>query len=85
MQTSAVDSFSPILPKIESKILIDEQKSVVVNIESDENICKICVNNKIECVFSECGHMICCMNCSSNLKTCPICRKKIVTAIKVFK
>ena len=79
MQTCAVDSLAP---KNDPKI---EHKPVVVKVDPDENLCKICVNNMVECVFSECGHMICCMNCSSNLKTCPICRKKIVIVIKVFK
>lgn len=35
--------------------------------------CIICYANKIDCVITPCGHQICCLDCSSNLKICPVC------------
>lgn len=54
-------------------------------IEVDEDICKICFINELECVFYDCGHMMCCIKCSSDLTHCPICRNEIIQSIKVFK
>ncbi len=51
----------------------------------DEDLCKICMLNELECVFYDCGHMICCMNCSKSLINCPVCRNKIIQSIKVYK
>ena len=69
---------------------IQQQNQTAVVISSsifldEENICKICMDSVIECVFVDCGHMICCMNCSSSLNVCPFCRKTIIKAIKFFK
>lgn len=40
-----------------------------------------------ETVFVPCGHLIACVKCASNLagNKCPMCRKQISKAIKVFK
>ena len=51
----------------------------------EEDLCKVCMENLIECVFVECGHMICCMTCSKSLKQCPLCRNVILKAIKFYK
>ncbi|XP_034307601.1 uncharacterized protein [Magallana gigas] len=57
--------------------------------ESDSDECKICMEDgKIaETVFVPCGHLIACVKCASNLagNKCPMCRKQISKAIKVFK
>jgi len=51
----------------------------------DEDLCKICYENKIECVILECGHRILCGKCARlPLKECPICRKKIIRIVKTF-
>jgi hypothetical protein len=54
-------------------------------IEEEDKTCKICMDSNIECVFVECGHMICCMKCSPSLKICPVCRATIVKIVKVYK
>nr|XP_053653956.1 baculoviral IAP repeat-containing protein 8-like [Cherax quadricarinatus] len=51
----------------------------------DMNICKICMDNLIELVFLPCSHMVACMNCSKQLKNCPICRNVIRYTIKPIK
>jgi len=51
----------------------------------DEDLCKICYENKIECVILECGHRILCGKCARlPLKECPICRKKNIRIVKTF-
>lgn len=52
---------------------------------SDENFCKICWENPVDCVFLECAHMVTCIVCSKAIRECPICREHIVRAVRVFK
>ncbi|KAF4070646.1 hypothetical protein AMELA_G00287870, partial [Ameiurus melas] len=44
--------------------------------------CPICIDNYIKLVF-QCGHASC-MECSSAIKTCPICRQSIRERIQLF-
>ncbi|XP_073765701.1 E3 ubiquitin-protein ligase MIB2 isoform X4 [Danio rerio] len=44
--------------------------------------CPICIDNHIRLVF-QCGHASC-IDCSSALKTCPICRQTIRERIQLF-
>jgi len=41
--------------------------------ETRDDTCIICYDNTIDCVLTPCGHQICCMQCSSNMSTCPVC------------
>ncbi|GLU03482.1 hypothetical protein SLE2022_206780 [Rubroshorea leprosula] len=41
------------------------------------DLCVVCLEQKYNCVFVPCGHMCCCMSCSSPLTSCPLCRKRI--------
>lgn len=52
---------------------------------SDENLCKICMEQAIDCVLLECGHMISCVACGKRLSECPICRQYVVRAVRIFK
>lgn len=51
----------------------------------DSNICKICWDQTIDCVFLECGHMVTCTSCGKRLSECPICRQYIVKCVHVFR
>jgi len=51
-----------------------------IDSEDDESVattvpdaCIICYANSIDCVITPCGHQICCLQCSTNLSTCPVC------------
>lgn len=46
--------------------------------------CIICYENSIDCVMTPCGHQVCCLQCSSNLKVCPVCNVK-GEFIKIFR
>jgi len=51
----------------------------------ENNTCVVCMDAPFETVFLECGHLACCMNCSKQLKTCPICRNAISRIIPIFR
>jgi len=61
------------------------QSSQAAAADLDNNICKICYENPMDCVLLECGHMISCIKCGKVLAECPICRQNIVRAVRVFK
>lgn len=44
----------------------DNEESTVL----DENTCKICMENAIDCVLLECGHMLTCTDCGKILSEC---------------
>jgi len=46
--------------------------------------CIICCDNAINCVITPCGHQICCLDCSENIATCPVCNVDC-QFIRVFK
>jgi hypothetical protein len=52
---------------------------------SSEDTCKICYDEKVNCVLIRCGHMCTCLECSKQLEKCPICRKHIDDVIQIFK
>lgn len=52
-------------------------------IRSSEPVCKICYEKPIQMVFSDCNHACCCESCSTKLKQCPICRKRISSMLRI--
>lgn len=47
--------------------------------------CVVCLDNPIEIVVLECGHACLCLNCADQeIKTCPMCRKKVHRLIPVY-
>jgi len=49
------------------------------------DICVICLEQEYNAVFVPCGHMCCCMACSSHLTNCPLCRRRIDQAVRTFR
>ncbi|XP_055696733.1 baculoviral IAP repeat-containing protein 8-like [Phlebotomus papatasi] len=47
-------------------------------------LCKICLTEDVAMAFIPCGHFIACETCSRTLQMCPICRKNIERALKIF-
>lgn len=52
---------------------------------TEDDVCKICYENNISCVFVPCGHFCTCLVCGVRLKDCCICRVEIELAQKVFR
>ncbi|XP_010552823.1 PREDICTED: E3 ubiquitin-protein ligase SP1, partial [Tarenaya hassleriana] len=49
------------------------------------DLCVICLEQEYNAVFVQCGHMCCCMNCSSHLTSCPLCRRRIDQVVKTYR
>uniref|UniRef100_A0A7S4W2V8 RING-type domain-containing protein n=1 Tax=Ditylum brightwellii TaxID=49249 RepID=A0A7S4W2V8_9STRA len=47
--------------------------------------CKICYDNKMDCVLLPCSHMCCCTRCGNNMAECPICRSVIAKVLPIYK
>jgi len=46
--------------------------------------CKICLVDLAQYVYLPCGHLVVCLECSTTQHTCPLCRKEIISILKVF-
>ncbi|CAF0868565.1 unnamed protein product [Rotaria sp. Silwood1] len=57
----------------------------ITNEQSDEDLCKVCMDAKIDCVFLDCGHLCTCIRCGKQLSECPLCRCYIIRVVRVFK
>lgn len=51
---------------------------------SDSDVCIICFDATINCVFTPCGHQICCLNCGNHISRCPVCSVEC-SPMRVFK
>ncbi|XP_057964837.1 E3 ubiquitin-protein ligase SP1 [Malania oleifera] len=49
------------------------------------DLCVICLEQEYNAVFLQCGHMCCCMVCSSHLTNCPLCRRRIEQVVRTFR
>ncbi|XP_013794199.1 E3 ubiquitin-protein ligase RNF34-like isoform X1 [Limulus polyphemus] len=63
------------------------QKQKVKDLEGvpDEDLCKICMEQPIDSVLLECGHMATCTVCGKQLNECPLCRQYVVRVVHVFR
>lgn len=60
-----------------------ELKKVVRHLQ-DARICQICMDTEVATAFCPCGHVVCCVECSVMCKECPLCRRQITYAQRVF-
>lgn len=51
----------------------------------DDQLCKVCFTKEINTVLLPCAHVAVCMDCSTMLERCCICRADIDDAIQTFK
>ncbi|XP_023643900.1 E3 ubiquitin-protein ligase SPL1 isoform X2 [Capsella rubella] len=49
------------------------------------DLCVICLDRKYNAAFVQCGHMCCCVRCSSQLSTCPLCREPIEQVLRIYR
>ncbi len=64
--------------KKEQKLMEMEE---IVN--SNRNLCKICLEKEVNRLFLPCRHLAVCHECVISLKSCHICRSKITTIVNV--
>lgn len=71
--------------------LVKKCKKLQINDDDDDkpdNTCVICMENEIDSVILECGHMAICYSCSiipSFKRKCPICRRPIQRVKQIYK
>jgi hypothetical protein len=46
--------------------------------------CKVCMDRDVDTVFLPCGHLVCCSNCSPELRNCAVCRSLIRGTVRIF-
>jgi hypothetical protein len=64
--------------------LLERIKHKVKEEVDDKAKCLICFDRTKAIIFVPCGHRVCCTQCSSQVKICPICRANIEIRQKVF-
>lgn len=62
----------------------NEQLKQLYEFEKEKYMCNICFQNQKNCIIEPCRHFAGCVNCSTKLNTCPICRKDIDSYITLF-
>eukprot|EP00742_Colponemidia_sp_Colp-10_P004489 GILJ01004792.1.p1 GENE.GILJ01004792.1~~GILJ01004792.1.p1 ORF type:complete len:592 (-),score=28.53 GILJ01004792.1:118-1806(-) len=48
------------------------------------DVCVVCMDKGIDCVLLRCGHVCTCMECARQMHRCPICRRRIIEAVKIY-
>jgi len=83
---SFVDDFSEPSSLGADDILVDDSVAGKSSARSSRNgdSCIICFDRKIDCVATPCGHQVCCLDCSENLSSCPVCNDR-TAFIKIFR
>ena len=56
-----------------------------LNTEEEDTTCKICMDNQVDCVLINCGHVGFCLSCAEQLESCPLCREKIERVVRTFR
>ncbi|XP_071093776.1 E3 ubiquitin-protein ligase RNF34-like [Haliotis cracherodii] len=67
------------------KMRENADKLTGITTSSEQDLCKICMDNTIDCVLLECGHMITCTSCGKRLAECPMCRQYVVRVVHTFR
>lgn len=50
----------------------------------DNKICQVCMDSEVSTAFCPCGHVVCCVDCATMCRECPLCRTQITYAQRVF-
>lgn len=66
-----------------NNFLIEELKDEIQHL-SDQTLCSICCEKKIQVVFLPCCHFFCCHSCASVFRNCPMCKQGIRDTVAVF-
>ena len=66
--------------------LEEENKSLKKDLEklNDSKLCQVCMESDACIVFIPCGHLMSCVNCSTGLKECAVCRKPITSTVRTY-
>ncbi|KAH7386839.1 Deoxyhypusine synthase-domain-containing protein [Phaeosphaeria sp. MPI-PUGE-AT-0046c] len=54
------------------------------NAQEAERLCRICWDEPAEAAFYDCGHVVACLTCAREVQNCPVCRKRVLSAMKLY-
>tara|TARA_R110002003_G_scaffold159_4_gene13753 strand:- start:5349 stop:9092 length:3744 start_codon:yes stop_codon:yes gene_type:complete len=54
------------------------------NAQEAERMCRICWDEPAEAAFYDCGHVVACLSCAREVQNCPVCRKRVLSAMKLY-
>lgn len=67
------------------EIKLKNEKSTQTEESNDQRkICTICCNNQLNVVLIPCGHALSCVQCTTSLTECPMCRKSFDKIVKIY-
>ena len=69
---------------IHRKELQDRLDKLENNGVQDHLECIVCMNNEPAYIITPCGHQCVCVICKDTISSCPMCRGKLESIIKVF-
>jgi hypothetical protein len=52
--------------------------------EVGEKVCRVCWVEPLEAAFFDCGHVAACLGCARSVDVCLVCRKKVLSALKLY-
>jgi len=65
-------------------VVLERIKKKMKEEVDDKTKCLICCDRTKAIIFVPCGHRVCCVQCSNEVHTCPVCRAPIEIKQKVF-
>lgn len=83
---SATAAAASIHPPTANASSLQEQVQRLTAENTEMRTCKVCFDSVIDCILLPCAHLVVCATCAvdPNMKSCPICAKKVQTHTKVF-
>lgn len=52
--------------------------------QETERLCRICWEEEAEAAFYDCGHVVACVQCARQVENCPVCRRRVLSAMKLY-
>ncbi|KAF9889293.1 hypothetical protein FE257_007401 [Aspergillus nanangensis] len=53
--------------------------------DEEMDLCQICYSEEQDALFYDCGHVCACVTCARQVDICPICRKNILSVVKIYR
>ncbi|KAI9924316.1 hypothetical protein ASPWEDRAFT_115266 [Aspergillus wentii DTO 134E9] len=53
--------------------------------DEEMDLCQICYGEEQDALFYDCGHVCACVTCARQVDICPICRKSIISVVKIYR
>jgi hypothetical protein len=54
------------------------------NAQEPERLCRICYEENADAALYDCGHVVACLACARQVQNCPVCRKRVLSAMKLY-